>query len=83
MPRTITVTLPAGYEDATHLIVVGTNGESQPWAVVPKPPTQRSAHVLRVVEDRTEEVEEIGVGPLGDILPAAARVIRGDWQQNR
>lgn len=87
MPRTITVTLPEGYEDATHLIVIGTDGTSQPHAIVPKMPTQRAAYVLRVEGDTTVAVNdgdgEIGVGPLNRLVIDAAHLIRADFDPAR
>ena len=68
MSRQITITLPDGYEETEHLILVAPDETSA---------TIKYVYVLSVDTDgKTEQVEEIGGGPLSKGLTHAAQAIR-------
>ena len=73
MARTITVTLPDGYEDAQYLVAV--HGEN--IQRLGRTDVEWSSTVLGVASTTQTaiEVEEIGCGPLAQIVTEAARLI--------
>ncbi len=68
MARTITVTLPDGYENTSHIVLVSADETRIDGKVV--------SYAVTVLDGEGQEVEEVGCGPLGALLTDAGKIVR-------
>lgn len=81
MSREVTLVLPDGYEDTTHVVLVAPDDVVGAMVRGNRVGASRYVHVLRVEGDTTTTVEEVGGGALAAGLRIAGQVIRKDATQ--